>query len=128
VALYDAGLGRDRAGIDCLDYLDRLGMAAATLSHVSARMGDRRDMVERGWVSDVNRAALRLGCAVGDACRAVAEKLLVGAARIAVPPARVPDSLVGNTLSMRRRLEQDHKELTCLAVRSLVCFADLSQG
>jgi hypothetical protein len=31
VVLNDAGVGKDRAGIGSLDYLDRLGMAAATV-------------------------------------------------------------------------------------------------
>ena len=73
VVLHDAGLGLDRAGIASLDYLDRLGLAAATVSHRSARIGDGRDMAERGVVSHVNAAAARLDCAPGEGCRAVEE-------------------------------------------------------
>jgi hypothetical protein len=76
VILHDAGLGLDRAGIAGLDYLDRLGLAAAAVSHLSARIGDGADMAARGRVSHVNRAAAALGCAPGDACRESAQKLL----------------------------------------------------
>ena len=54
VILNDAGIGRDDAGIGCLGYCDALGMAAATVSHVSARIGDAEDMLSSGVVSRVN--------------------------------------------------------------------------
>ena len=38
--LNDAGVGRDEAGIAALAYLDALGIAAATVSHESCRIGD----------------------------------------------------------------------------------------
>ena len=40
VILNDAGIGKDDAGIGCLGYCDALGMAAATVSHMSARIGE----------------------------------------------------------------------------------------
>ena len=86
VILHDAGLGLDRAGIAGLDYLDRLGMAAAAISHLSARIGDGADMAARGRVSHVNRAAAALGCAPGDACRDCAEILLRATPSRADPP------------------------------------------
>jgi hypothetical protein len=79
VVLHDAGLGLDRAGIASLDYLDRLGMAAATVSHLSARIGDGQDMARRGIISHVNRAAAALGCAPGQSCRDAAERMRAGA-------------------------------------------------
>ena len=87
VILHDAGLGLDRAGIASLDYLDRLGMAAATVSHLSARIGDGEDMRARGRISHVNRAAARLGCAPGDSCQGCAEKMRAAAPCAAAPPA-----------------------------------------
>ncbi|HUJ97757.1 MAG TPA: hypothetical protein VLV85_05880, partial [Stellaceae bacterium] len=60
VVLHDAGLGLDQAGIACLDYLDRLDMPAATIGHLTARIGDGQDMAARGRVSHVNRAAAAL--------------------------------------------------------------------
>ncbi len=87
VILHDAGLGLDRAGIAGLDYLDRLGMAAAAVGHLSARIGDGGDMAKRGRVSHVNCAAAALGCAPGDACRDCAEKMLQAAPCTTDPPA-----------------------------------------
>src|SRR5688500_14637098 len=36
----DAGIGRDRAGIGGLDYLQELGIPVATVGHDTARIGD----------------------------------------------------------------------------------------
>jgi hypothetical protein len=87
VILHDAGLGLDRAGIAGLDYLDALGLAAATVGHLSARIGDGADVAARGIISHVNAAAAKLGCAPGELCRSAAAKLLAGAAFTGVPPA-----------------------------------------
>jgi len=86
VVLHDAGLGLDRAGIASLDYLDRLGMAAATVSHLSARIGDGADMATRGVLSFANRAASALGCAPGQVCRDAAEAMLAASPCEAEPP------------------------------------------
>jgi hypothetical protein len=61
VVLCDAGVGRERAGIGGLDYLDRLGMPAAAVGHRSARIGDGADCMARGIISHANASALRLG-------------------------------------------------------------------
>lgn len=87
VVLHDAGLGLDRAGIASLDYLDRLGMAAATVSHLSARIGDGADMARRGVVSHVNHTAAALGCAPGQACRDAAERMRTASAPRGEAPA-----------------------------------------
>jgi hypothetical protein len=86
VVLHDAGLGRDRAGIASLDYLDRLGMPAATIAHTSARIGDGADMARRGVVSHVNRAAAALGCVAGESGAACAEKMQAASPCLAEPP------------------------------------------
>jgi hypothetical protein len=86
VILHDAGLGLDRAGIASLDYLDRLGMAAATVSHLSARIGDGADMTMRGRLSHVNRTAEALGCAPGQACREGALTMRAALPSRAEPP------------------------------------------
>jgi hypothetical protein len=75
VVLSDAGVGKDRAGIGSLAYLDDLGMAAATVGHMSARIGDGADFLARGVISHVNRTAAALGCAAGQSCRDCAERL-----------------------------------------------------
>lgn len=61
----DAGVGKDQAGIGCLAYCEALGMAAATVAHTSARIGDGEDMRRRGRISHRNAIAAALGCAPG---------------------------------------------------------------
>ena len=68
VILNDAGIGKDDAGIGCLGYCDALGMAAATVSHMSARIGDAEDTIANGIVSRVNDAARAAGCREGMSC------------------------------------------------------------
>ena len=75
VILSDAGVGRDQAGIACIDYCQRLGMAAATCSHDSARIGDAADMAKRGKISYVNRIAAGFGCVAGQPVSDAAERL-----------------------------------------------------
>src|SRR3977135_501448 len=53
----DAGVGRDRAGIAGLDYLQELGIAAATIGHDTARIGDGADMMARGVITPANAMA-----------------------------------------------------------------------
>jgi hypothetical protein len=67
VILNDAGVGKDRAGIASLDSLAKLGLPAATVSHMSARIGDGNDVAANGVISHVNAVAAALGCAVGQA-------------------------------------------------------------
>lgn len=86
VILNDAGTGLDDAGIASLDYLDKLGTAAAVVGHDTARIGDGADMMRRGVVSGVNRAARRLGCAVGQACAETAERMMAGPLPESEPP------------------------------------------
>ena len=57
----DAGVGKDRAGIGGLDYLDGLGIAAATIGHDTARIGDGADMLARGIITHANALAVALG-------------------------------------------------------------------
>jgi hypothetical protein len=65
VILNDAGVGRDRAGIGGLALLDTIGMAAAAISHQSARIGDGEDGRRRGVISHVNECASALGVGAG---------------------------------------------------------------
>src|SRR5690606_40606565 len=57
VILNDAGVGKDRAGIGALDWLDALGIAAATADAQSCRIGDGGDMMSSGVISFVNAQA-----------------------------------------------------------------------
>jgi hypothetical protein len=73
----DAGGG---AGTTRLGALDRRGIAAATVSADSARIGDGRSTYHDGVVSAVNRVAATLGAAPGLTARAFTD-LVVTAAR-----------------------------------------------
>ena len=56
----DAGVGKDEAGVAALAELERHGIAAATVAHDSARIGEARDAYDHGVVSRVNRQAAAL--------------------------------------------------------------------
>ncbi len=93
----DAGVGKDDAGIAVITMAQALGVAAATASHASCRIGDAGDMIARGVVSHANALARALGVAPGMACRDAG--LILIAAR---PSDRDPDAC-GET---RRVLDQ----------------------
>jgi hypothetical protein len=71
----DAGFGKDRAGVSRLPALDARGIAGATVSADSARIGDGRSVYAEGIVSCVNEMAAALGIAVGDSVAAFVEKV-----------------------------------------------------
>lgn len=73
-ALYnDAGVGCDGAGVSRLPVLDARGIAAATVSASSARIGDARSAWETGVISRVNQTAYVLGGREGQGTRDWAE-------------------------------------------------------
>jgi uncharacterized protein YunC (DUF1805 family) len=74
----DAGVGKDNAGIVALEMLQKRGVAAGTVSHTSARIGDSQDMWENGVISHVNEAARKLGLAPGARLRQALTKLVRG--------------------------------------------------
>lgn len=78
VILNDAGLGKYNAGIGALDYLQPLGIPAATVAYTSARIGDGVDTMERGRVSYCNPVASELGCLQGQSSHEVAKIMLHG--------------------------------------------------
>ncbi|MDH3701949.1 MAG: hypothetical protein OEU46_11585 [Alphaproteobacteria bacterium] len=86
VILNDAGIGKDRAGIGGLDYLDEAGIAAATISHLSARIGEGPDMMDRGVISHANKRAIALGCRPGMTCADCAALLMTGDIPTVPPP------------------------------------------
>ena len=65
----DAGIGIDEAGVSRLPALDARGIAAATVSADSARIGDARSTYEDGVLSRVNTSAAALGLAAGMTAR-----------------------------------------------------------
>lgn len=84
--LNDAGIGKDAAGVAGLAWLDAIGMAAAAVSHASARIGDGADMLARGVVSRANACAARASACVGQPCRVAAAFLQSAPPPTAPPP------------------------------------------
>ena len=89
LVLNDAGVGKDRAGIAGLFYLEDIGMAAAAVDCMSARIGDGADMLARGIVSHVNAFAALCGVATGQSCQEAATRMRAASAPRAAPPAYV---------------------------------------
>ncbi len=75
VILNDASVGRDRAGIGGLAYLQALGLPAATVDAATGCIAHAADMAEHGRISHVNAAAAALGATAGQATMACAEAL-----------------------------------------------------
>lgn len=65
VVFNDAGVGLDAAGIAALTLLQQHGLAACTVAHDSARIGEAASTWETGVVSHANAAARALGARPG---------------------------------------------------------------
>ena len=61
----DAGGGKDGAGLAALAFLQSRGLAACTVSHESARIGEAQSTMDYGIVTHLNGLALTLGVQVG---------------------------------------------------------------
>lgn len=64
----DAGVGKDSAGIAALAFLQGHGLAACTVEHVSARIGDAHSTLNDGIISHVNALAAARGVQPGQTC------------------------------------------------------------
>jgi hypothetical protein len=64
----DTGVGRDAAGIAGLALLQHAGLAACTVEHTSARIGDARSTMNDGIISHANERAAALGITPGQTC------------------------------------------------------------
>ena len=71
----DAGVGKDGAGLAALDFLQTHGLAACTVSHSSARIGEAQSTLIDGIVSHQNALALALGAATGHRCQLIIDNL-----------------------------------------------------
>jgi hypothetical protein len=71
----DAGVGRNAAGLAALPFLQSHGLAACTVGHDSARIGEAASTLDDGVVSHVNPLAQTLGVRVGQRCRSLIEEL-----------------------------------------------------
>ncbi len=69
----DAGMGPDDCGQARLPALQARGIAAVTVAHTSARIGDALSSYQEGIISAANPAALQLGARVGAPARAFLE-------------------------------------------------------
>ena len=76
VVFNDAGVGKDGAGISALAMLGVQGIAAATVAHTSARIGDAQDAWNCGVISHVNALAAQLGLAPGRALQGALRALI----------------------------------------------------
>ena len=65
----DAGVGKEEAGIAALALLQAHGIAACTVAHDTARIGDAHSTLDTGVLSHVNAAAAALGAQPGNALR-----------------------------------------------------------
>jgi hypothetical protein len=75
VVFNDAGVGKDAAGIAALPLLQAAGIAACTVAHTSARIGEAVSTLEDGVISHGNLAACALGAAPGRPLRQWLESL-----------------------------------------------------
>ena len=72
----DAGGGKGDAGVRRLPVLDERAIAAATVSHHSARIGDGHSTYETGILSRVNETATRFDLKVGMSAREAVARLV----------------------------------------------------
>ena len=64
----DAGVGKDQAGLAALPFLQAHGLAACTVGHTSARIGEAASTLSDGVISHANPLARALGAGVGERC------------------------------------------------------------
>lgn len=75
VILNDAGIGKDNAGIHGIEYLEQIGLAAATADVNTCHIADGEHMLAHGTLSFANRFAVALGIKPGDSVRTAAERM-----------------------------------------------------
>ena len=64
----DAGMGLDNAGVKGLEMLNAAGVAACTVSHETARIGEAESTLATGRISAVNSRAGEYGIETGQTC------------------------------------------------------------
>lgn len=89
VILNDAGVGLHEAGIAGLRLLDACAIPGATVSHITARIGDGQDSAKNGRISAANTAALACGVVVGMPAMDAARRMSI-ARPASLPPAPLP--------------------------------------
>jgi len=86
VIMNDAGVGKNKAGIVGLDFLDQIGLAAATADAQTCHIGDGDHMLVHGVISYVNRSAAALGCAPGQNVGDCAQRMRTAIVPTVAPP------------------------------------------
>jgi len=119
VILCDAGIGRDRAGVSGLAYLDRFGVPAAAVGHRTAPIGMGSACRERGALSVVNAAAARLGLVPGMGAAQALRRL----AEAGLPPCPEPPP----ETEARHPLPEAGSRVVALDSVSLVTPADVGR-
>ena len=118
VILNDAGVGYQDAGIACLEYCEKIGMAAAVVSHTAARIGDVADMFRRGIISHVNQLAKNVNCTPGVECSIAAMCLKKAPLPFGTPPAYE---------EVRFLISEGTPRIVCIDSASLVKQEDAGQ-
>jgi hypothetical protein len=118
VILNDAGVGLQNAGIACLEYCQKIGMAAAVVSHGSARIGVASDMFERGIISHSNEIAENVNCTSRISCASAAAFLRMAPVPFDKPPAYE---------EVRFLISHEAPRIVCIDSASLVKEEDAGQ-
>ena len=71
----DAGGGLNNAGLAALDFLQANHLAACTVAHNSARIGEAKSTLASGMVNHLNASALALGIQPGWTCQQAVDLL-----------------------------------------------------
>jgi len=71
----DGGIGKNDAGIAGLKDLDDKGIPAATVSSMSAHIGNGTSTYEQGKISAANETAKKIGITVGMSAKEAADKM-----------------------------------------------------
>jgi hypothetical protein len=103
VVLNDAGVGKDQAGISALPYLDRIGIPAITVGHMTARIADSADMLTRGRITFANTLASSAGVRPGQSCEQAVDLLT----RLPTPKTSVPEYGESRFLLRKNRSEPE---------------------
>ena len=74
----DAGGGKDNAGRAALPFLEARGIAAGTVAHDTAMIGDGLETFETGVISAVNNRARAAEFSVGEPLRSAIRRVLGG--------------------------------------------------
>ena len=72
----DAGGGLSDAGLAALDFLQTNNLAACTVAHHSARIGEAHSTLKSGKINHVNALAALLGVQTGMTCQQAVDSLI----------------------------------------------------